>query len=96
MEAGQTSVYKRIPELNGLMDTVREGHGRLLQAKRAEILEIIRQCLAEIHTLAGDVYEARTISGLADKFFDQKKKSSRARKPAAPRWSGTTDVGIQR
>lgn len=74
VEAGQTSVYKRIPELNGLMDTVREGHGRLLQAKRAEILEIIRQCLAEIHTLAGDVYEARTISGLADKFFDQKKK----------------------
>ena len=73
MEAGQSSVYKRIPELNGLMDTVREGHGRLLEAKRAEILEIIRQCLAEIHTLAGDVYEARTLSERADKFFDQQK-----------------------
>ena len=73
VEAGQSSVYKRIPELNGLMDTVREGHGRLLQAKRAEILEIIRQCLAEIHTLAGDVYEARTLSERADKFFDQQK-----------------------
>ncbi len=71
--AGQSSVYKRIPELNGLMDTVREGHGRLLEAKRAEILEIIRQCLAEIHTLAGDVYEARTLSERADKFFDQQK-----------------------
>jgi hypothetical protein len=73
VEAGQSSVYKRIPELNGLMDTVREGHGRLLEAKRVEILEIIRQCLAEIHTLAGDVHEARTLSERADKFFDQQK-----------------------
>ena len=73
VEAGQSSVYKKIPELNGLMDTVRAGHGRLLEAKRAEILEIIRQCLAEIHTLAGDVYEARTLSERADKFFDQQK-----------------------
>lgn len=73
VDAGQSSVYKRIPELNGLMDTVREGHGRLLEAKRAEILEIIRQCLSEIHTLAGDVHEARAISERADKFFDQQK-----------------------
>ena len=68
-----SSVYKKIPELNGLMDIVREGHGRLLEAKRAEILEIIRQCLAEIHTLAGTVSEARKISERADKFFDQQK-----------------------
>lgn len=73
VDAGQSSVYRRIPELNGLMDTVREGHGRLLEAKRAEILEIIRQCLAEIHTLAGDVYDAKAISERADKFFDQQK-----------------------
>ena len=73
LDAGQSNVYRRIPELNGLMDTVREGHGRLLEAKRAEILEIIRQCLSEIHTLAGDVYDARAISERADKFFDQQK-----------------------
>ena len=73
VDAEKSSVYKRIPELNGLMDTVREGYGRLLEEKRAEILEIIRQCLAEIHTLAGDVYEARTLSECADKFFDQQK-----------------------
>lgn len=73
VDAGQSNVYRRIPELNGLMDTVREGHGRLLEAKRAEILEIIRQCLSEIHTLAGDVYDARAISERADKFFDQQK-----------------------
>lgn len=73
VEAGQSSVYKRIPELNVLMDTVRAGHGRLLEAKRAEILEIIRQCLVEIHTLAGYVHEARRLSERADKFFDQQK-----------------------
>ena len=55
------------------METVCEGHGRLLEAKRVEILEIIRQCLAEIHTLAGDVYEARILSERADKFFEQQK-----------------------
>lgn len=73
VDAGQSSVYRRIPELNGLMDTVRTGHGRLLEAKRAEILEIIRQCLAEIHKRAGDVYDARAISERADKFFDKQK-----------------------
>lgn len=73
VDAGQSSVYRRIPELNGLMDTVREGHGRLLEAKRAEILEIIRQCLSEIHTLVSDVHEARAISERADNFFDQQK-----------------------
>ena len=73
VDAGQSSVYRRIPELNGLMDTVRTGHGRLLEAKRAQILEIIRQCLAEIHKRAGDVYDARAISERADKFFDKQK-----------------------
>ena len=70
-EVGQTSVYNKIPELNGLMDSVRDGHGRLLEAKRAEILEIIRQCLAEIQTLAGDDSEARIFSEHAEEFFDQ-------------------------
>lgn len=73
VDAGQSSVYRRIPELNGLMDTVRTGHGRLLEAKRAQILEIIRQCLAEIHKFARDVYDARAISERADKFFDKQK-----------------------
>lgn len=73
VEAGQSNVYKRIPELNELMKTVRAGHERLLKAKRAEIIEIIRQCLAEIHTLAGNVHEARAISERADKFFDEQK-----------------------
>ena len=45
VQSDPKSIYRRIPELNGLMDKVREGHGRLLDGKRAELLEIIRQCM---------------------------------------------------
>ena len=74
VEAEQSSIYKSIPELNGLMDTVREGHGKLLEKKRAEILEIIRQCLEEIHKLALEMPEAKSTSNIADKYFDEQKK----------------------
>ena len=34
VQSDPKSIYRRIPELNGLMDKVREGHGRLLDDKR--------------------------------------------------------------
>ena len=37
--------YARIPELNGLMAVVEKKHGAMLDAKRAELLEIVRQCM---------------------------------------------------
>ena len=66
--------YSRIPELNGLMSTVRDKHGAMLKAKREELLEIVRQCMEEIHTAAGDDANARAISNKADTFFTQKKE----------------------
>lgn len=74
MPSGGSFNYVRIPELNGLMATVREKHGAMLEEKRAELLEIVRQCMAEIHTAAGDDTNARAISNKADTFFDQKKE----------------------
>ena len=74
VDAGQSSVYRRIPELNGLMDTVREGHGRLLEAKRAEILEIIRQCLSEIHITSAGHAQCSNLLERADKYFAQQKE----------------------
>lgn len=74
MPTGGSFNYARIPELNGLMATVREKHGAMLEEKRAELLEIVRQCMAEIHTAAGDDTNARAISNKADTFFDQKKE----------------------
>ena len=65
--------YKRIPELNGLMDKVHEGHDRLLKKKRNELLEIVRQCMETIHTAVGNSTEAKTISDIADNFYGQKK-----------------------
>lgn len=65
--------YKCIPELNTLMKTVKEGHDRLLAAKRDELLEIVRQCMAEIHT-AAQSSEAQSIIERSDKFYTDKKK----------------------
>ena len=52
VETDPKNIYRRIPELNGLMEKVREGHGRLLDSKHAELLEIVRQCMQEVHTLS--------------------------------------------
>ena len=66
--------YKKIPTLNDLMMIVKEGHERLLAAKRDEILELIIQCMGAIHAAAGDKYEAKQEVSSADVFFDQKRE----------------------
>ena len=74
MPTGGKFQYNRIPELNDLMTKVKASHGKMLDAKREELLEIVRQCMAEIHTLAGDNSAARNISNTADNFFSQQKQ----------------------
>lgn len=74
VQGDSKSVYRRIPELNGLMDKVREGHGRLLDSKRAELLEMIRQCMEEIHTLSDGNTNCTDLVRKADANFDQQKK----------------------
>lgn len=66
--------YDRIPELNVLMEALRTSHGAMLNAKRDELREIVRQCMKEIHNLAGDNSAARNVSNVADSFFTQKKQ----------------------
>ena len=74
MPTGGKFQYDRIPELNDLMAKVKASHGKMLDAKREELLEIVRQCMEEIHTLAGDNPTARSISNTADNYFTQKKQ----------------------
>ena len=74
MPTGGKFQYDRIPELNDLMAKVKASHGEMLDAKREELLEIVRQCMEEIHTLAGDNPTARNISNTADNYFTQKKQ----------------------
>lgn len=72
--ASAETVYARMPELTALMQTVRDGHGALLASKREEILEIVRQCMAAIHSAAGIQIEAKNVITKADVFYEQKKQ----------------------
>ena len=72
--AGGKFKYERIPELNDLLAKVKASHGAMLDGKREELMEIVRQCMEEIHTLAGDHDMARNISNTADNYFSQKKE----------------------
>lgn len=66
--------YKRIPDLNGLMATVKAAHDKLLEDKREELLEIVRQCIAEVHQAANGNPHVREIISEADRFFTQRKE----------------------
>lgn len=66
--------YKSIPEMNDLMATVKAGHDRLLEAKRAELMEIVRQCMAEVHQAANGDVNVKNIITNADNFFIQRKE----------------------
>ena len=65
--------YKRIPELNTLMDIVKKAHDEMLNNKRAEVFEIVRQCLAEIHTATNGDNKVSNLITSADNYFTQQK-----------------------
>ncbi len=78
--AGQGAFdYGRIPKLNSQMDTVRKGHGVLLDNKRRELLELAGQCMDAVRqavpeSAAGNE-EAEGIVGEAQKFFSDREKA---------------------
>lgn len=74
MQDGRRFQYKRIPELNGLMETVSNAHDAVLEEKKAYMLEVVRQCMEAIHTLASDVVDAKSAVEKADTFYTQRKE----------------------
>lgn len=66
--------YSRIPELNGLLATVKKAHDEMLDGKREELLEIVRQCMEAIHIAAGENPDAKEVSDSADSFYETKKE----------------------
>lgn len=70
--------YKKIPELNGLMATVREGHDRLLEFKREELNDVIVQCMGAIHQASKGDFKARDLIDKADTYFSQQKEKVRS------------------
>lgn len=47
--------YTRIPQLRGLIDTVRAAHNEMLQTVRQEDADIISQCMNSVHEAADNV-----------------------------------------
>lgn len=66
--------YKRIPELNSLIATVKATHDAMVDEKRKELLEIVRQCMEAIHTAADGDSKVKQLSDNGDSFYSQKKE----------------------
>lgn len=73
IQVGSKFNYKRIPELNTLMERVDTAHNEMLEEKRKEVLEIVRQCMEEIHTAANGDNKVGNIIMAADNYFSQQK-----------------------
>ena len=58
------------------MDAVTASHDKMLEEKRDELLEVVRQCMADIHALMnpGSDASVRSILQKADEFYMQKKQ----------------------
>ena len=74
VQTGNRFNYNRIRELNLLMDTVRTAHDKMLEEKRAEVLETVRQCMEAIHTAANGDTKASQLIEKSDRYFSQCKE----------------------
>ena len=91
--------YKKIPDLNGLITTVKASHDKMLEAKRNELLEIVQHCMGEIHTASDGSVNARAIVEKADNYYTQQKEKIAETKSLAlmegypiPMWNYRDDV----
>lgn len=67
-------MYSNIPELPALMERVKSSHDQMLDIKRAEINEVIRQCLEEIHTASVANADTKRVSEQADEYYETKQE----------------------
>lgn len=67
-------IYRSIPELPSLMATVKASHDNMLELKRKELEEIVRQCLEEIHTKGSVNAQTKAESDRADEFYRNKQE----------------------
>lgn len=74
VQIGSKFNYNRIRELNPLMDTVRTAHDKMLEEKRAEVLETVRQCMEATHTAANGDSKVSHLIEKSDRYFSQCKE----------------------
>ncbi len=67
--------YSRIGELPGLISKVRAAYNALLDVKKEEVSENIRQCMEDIHQLAGEARNAEKLLAQEDEYFTYRRKA---------------------
>ena len=66
--------YGRIPQLNGLIAKVKISHDEMLKEKRKELLDIVQQCMGEIHQAGKGNAKGKPIIERADAYYTQQKE----------------------
>ncbi len=66
--------YRRIRNLKDLMTAVRTSHDSMLEEKRRELMDVVRQCRMEIHTTADNNIKVMNYVDIADSYYTQKQQ----------------------
>lgn len=66
--------YSRIPQLNDLIAKVKTSHDEMLNKKRTELMDIVRQCMGEIHQAGNGDVKVKTIIERSDLYYTQQKE----------------------
>lgn len=67
--------YNRIGELPELIGKVKAAYQSLLELKKEEVAETIRQCMQDVHQLAGEARDAGALLKQADDYFAGKREA---------------------
>lgn len=69
--------YNRIGELPELIGKVKAAYQALLELKKEEVAETIRQCMQDVHQLAGEARDAGALLKQADDYFAGKRDAAK-------------------
>lgn len=69
--------YNRIGELPELIGKVKTAYQSLLDLKKEEVAENIRQCMQDVHQLAGETRDAGALLKQADDYFAAKREAAK-------------------
>lgn len=69
--------YNRIGELPELIGKVKAAYQALLDLKKEEVAENIRQCMQDVHQLAGEARDAGALLKQADDYFAAKRDAAK-------------------
>jgi hypothetical protein len=69
--------YSRIGELPELIGKVKTAYNGLLDMKKEEVAENIRQCMQDVHQLASEARDASTLLHQADDYFVSKRDAAK-------------------